>query len=67
MAESAAFSLPPSQGSLKPVTEIGSVVRHVLLAIQQVPGVAPLITFALSPPVWLARRTAGIRGASVRQ
>lgn len=41
--------LPPSQGSLKPVTEIGSVVRHVCLPSSKSPGVAPLITFALSP------------------
>lgn len=40
MAESAVFL--PSQGSLKPVTEIGSVVPAGLLAIQRVPWGGPI-------------------------
>ena len=60
MAESAAFPPASVSGSLKPVTEIGSVVRYVCLPSSKSPGVAPLITFALSPQSgWLGGQQVG--------
>lgn len=53
--------LLPSQGSLKPVTEIGSVVPAGLLAIQQVPrgGSGGINHIGSLSSGWLTWRTAG--------
>lgn len=49
MAESAPFS--PVSSSLKPATEIGSVVPAVLLAVQPVPWGGPINHIHSFPPL----------------